>query len=211
MARNRCSVCQFIEQHCLCNLVERLDNQTLVTLLQHPKEATHAKNTGRLLPLVLNNLIIAVGETPDDFSEVSQRTTHQRLVLFPNPASEELSALPASFQTSVTASVATTGANSHGDIKLELIVIDATWRKAKKIYAINPWLHALPSIHLNPAKSSNYQIRKSSLPYSLSTIECVKTCMSMIEGLPSEPFDILFKQFKQNYLKYLPHSLSAAE
>ncbi len=66
-----------------------------------------------------------------------------------------------------------------------LILIDATWRKAKKILHLNSWLQVLPRVELSPDKVSDYLLRKVSKPKTLSSIEAFAAVMNdkTMEGL----------------------------
>jgi DTW domain-containing protein YfiP len=54
-----------------------------------------------------------------------------------------------------------------------LIIIDGTWRKAKRIWHMNPWLAQLPCVSLSNVPKSQYQIRSSSIDGGVSTLEAV--------------------------------------
>ena len=124
-------------------------------MLQHPTEVKHAKNTARLISLVAPATEIVVGETAEDFSAVRKRLQANRhaVVLYPAsdsvPLGESLTAEPID----------------------SVIIIDGTWRKAKKIWLSNPWLHTMRVCHLNDADRSKYLIRSSSEPEGLASIE----------------------------------------
>lgn len=64
-----------------------------------------------------------------------------------------------------------------GDIDFEvkhLIVLDGTWRKAKRMYAENPWLQLLPHLRLDLEKVSLYaEVRRQPRAGYLSTIESI--------------------------------------
>lgn len=56
-------------------------------------------------------------------------------------------------------------------------MIDGTWRKARKICYLNPWLQQLPTIALPDNFTSQYQIRKAEQPGQYSTLEA--TCLAL--------------------------------
>lgn len=53
------------------------------------------------------------------------------------------------------------------------IIIDGTWRKARKILHSNPWLQRIPAYHFASPPPSRYCIRKVPGQDSLSTIEAI--------------------------------------
>ncbi|KAL3690049.1 hypothetical protein R1sor_016358 [Riccia sorocarpa] len=65
----------------------------------------------------------------------------------------------------------------------QLIVLDGTWSKAKRLFYVNPWLHNLPHHRLPPSKgSSRYGIiRKEPKPGCMSTIESIVMALEILE------------------------------
>ncbi|KAL3690027.1 hypothetical protein R1sor_016336 [Riccia sorocarpa] len=65
----------------------------------------------------------------------------------------------------------------------QLIVLDGTWSKAKRLFYENPWLHNLPHYRLPPSKgSSRYGIiRKEPKPGCMSTIESIVMALEVLE------------------------------
>jgi DTW domain-containing protein YfiP len=61
-----------------------------------------------------------------------------------------------------------------------LVIIDGTWRKAKKIWLSNPWLHGMRVCHLNSPISSKYHIRSSRQPDGLASIEAAASALSQL-------------------------------
>jgi DTW domain-containing protein YfiP len=62
------------------------------------------------------------------------------------------------------------------------VVLDATWRKSRKMLALNPALHALPRLSLAAPPPSQYLIRKAHKPGQLSTLEAVCHALAQLEG-----------------------------
>ena len=62
-----------------------------------------------------------------------------------------------------------------------LILIDGTWRKAKKIFMLSKNLHTLPSLKLAPLETSDYRIRKSPSENALSTLEAAVHALQFLE------------------------------
>ena len=152
-------------------------------MLQHPSEATHAKNTARLIELVTETCEINVGETPEDFAEVKKalQTNTGAVVLFPAPQSmalaDELAARPID----------------------TLVILDGTWRKAKKIWLANPWLQQLRVCHLNGHANSDYRIRRSKYPNSLSTLEAAVVALGALESTPTAPLTEAFSAMQSHW------------
>ncbi|MDN4502243.1 tRNA-uridine aminocarboxypropyltransferase [Alteromonadaceae bacterium BrNp21-10] len=160
-----CPQCQFPLKVCLCESIIPIDNSTRLIVLQHPSEVRMAKNTVRLLQLSLARVDVFSGESAKDFASLQtlfQHSITNTAVLYPHEQSLPL--------------------EQHASIHNinTLIVIDGTWRKAYKIWQLNPWLWSLPSFHFEQAPNSNYQ-RVAKQPNSLSTLEATAYALSLIE------------------------------
>lgn len=148
--RQYCQFCGYPQSVCLCAAIHPVSNTIPVLVLQHPSEVKASKNTVRLLSLALKNIEIHVGETEVDFAHLKPRiqaTGTSSILLYPSRES-----LPLSVNPSI-----------GNDISQLIFLIYGTWRKAYKIWCLNPWLHALPCRHLATAPDSQYQ-RKTSIP-----------------------------------------------
>jgi DTW domain-containing protein YfiP len=62
-----------------------------------------------------------------------------------------------------------------------LIFLDATWRKAKRMYLESELLQSLPTVHLQATSLPAYKIRKSPSSKALSTIEAIAETLSVLE------------------------------
>nr|XP_028944757.1 uncharacterized protein LOC103413238 isoform X2 [Malus domestica] len=83
------------------------------------------------------------------------------------------------------------------DIKVKnLIVLDGTWSKAKRMYGENPWLKLLPHLKLNVDKMSLYsEVRLQPKPGFLSTIESIVYALKAVGDSP-EGLDNLLDVFR---------------
>lgn len=159
-----------------------------VLIIQHPQEEKHPFNTGRMAHLCLSNsdLIIAealTSELQDQLLCIPSALLYPSLEWLPDSAKMDKhdfrvrkgEGLSAPFQ--------------------QLIVIDATWRKSKKILHLNPRLQKLPRINLGGDLKSNYTIRQTSISDGLSTIESIAKAMQLLEG--RDEFQLLLKPFEK--------------
>jgi len=82
------------------------------------------------------------------------------------------------------------------EIKLEqLVVLDASWRKSKRMLFSNPILQKLPRLSLSDTPPSQYEVRKSTMPGALSTLESVLEAYKIIE--PKNDLSGLLKPFER--------------
>ena len=160
---------------CICYAIEQLKCAQKIVVLQHPNEANHAKNSARLIPLCLNNVRIVVGESSDDFSELVQACKskpEEFAVFYPSEFSEAFEDNILQFK------------QQRPDT---LIFIDATWRKAYKMWQLNSWLHQLSSWHFVKPPSSRYDVRFTSVKNGLSTLEAVAYTLEAALDLDCSP------------------------
>lgn len=196
MARVLCPQCEYPKGNCLCEFLTPASHQTQVVVLQHPSEVKNAKNTVRLLNLISDNATIIVGESEQDFAELRQQVTTNTssyAVLFPCEEAMDLNEL----ETNSTLSL------KH------LIVIDGTWKKAKKILMLNPWLNDITKVSFTEELDSNYRIRSTTVDGGLSTIEAVAYALNKIEGCATAPFIRALNGLTHSFTKRMPEQIKA--
>lgn len=155
---------------CLCGRIEPQQNQTRVVVLQHPDESSHARGSAIIAELGLQQYTRWVGE---DFTvhaplqQLLQDHGDELVLVFPAENARPLQQV-----------------RTEKSIKL-LLFIDASWRKARKIWQINPQLHRLSCCYLEPAQPSAYRIRKEPKPGYLSTLESIVEALRTVEDAPA--------------------------
>ncbi|CAN4104034.1 unnamed protein product [Withania somnifera] len=78
-----------------------------------------------------------------------------------------------------------------------LIVLDGTWAKAKRMYNENPWLKMLPHVKLDIEKLSLYsEVRRQPRAGYLSTIESIVYALKAVGEKDSEELDHLLDVFE---------------
>lgn len=173
--RATCSHCARPTRNCICALIRPVANQVEVLILQHPDEAPNSKNTAGLLHLSLKNSQLKIGESfaSEDLHNWLFADQKQPLLLYPAIAeykalglAEPQSALPV---------------NQYISNQLRLVVIDATWRKSRKMIYLNHILQSLPRMTLMDTPASLYKIRKAHSENQLSTLEASCYALQQLE------------------------------
>jgi DTW domain-containing protein YfiP len=188
--REMCNRCQYPIKTCICSALSCIENQSRVIVIQDKNEESNAKNTARLLALLLTNFSIVKS---DDF--ISMKQLEEACV--DHPASFALF-FPSNNSDAFESHFPTLQKNNNdapGTIK-NLLFIDGTWRKAKRLYLSNEWLQSLPNFHFNEPLQGLYRIRKTSIDNGLSTLEAVAHVVSRTDGIPSKPFYDLFEKMQ---------------
>lgn len=194
--RASCAACLRAQSACICCWVRPLVSSVELLILQHPLEVANAKNSARLLHLSVAGSVLAVGEA------------------FDAGALDAL--LHAGGRTPVLLYPATPGAPVPAALpppeRLRLVLLDATWRKSRKMLYLNPVLQQLPRLALSAMPASNYRIRKAHAPDQLSTLEAGAHALGQVEGDADRyaPLFAAFDGFVGQQAAYLPHPSSPA-
>ncbi|WP_066964222.1 tRNA-uridine aminocarboxypropyltransferase [Microbulbifer sp. Q7] len=181
MPREICPTCQRPLKVCYCSALVRIPNRIQVLIIQHPQEQKHPFNTGRMAHLCLDHSNLVVAESLSDAALAELLKPHSAL-LYPS-----LSWLPEVSQVEP--------GTPQAQALEQLVVIDATWRKSKKMLHLHPVLQQLPRVSFEGALHSNYQVRHSSLENSLSTIESIAKAMQVLE--PDTDFQTILQPFEK--------------
>lgn len=154
MKRASCNRCKRPINYCYCDALTPTPALVDIIILQHPSEVKHPLNTARIVVNGIENAQLWVGE---DFTEHAQLnallSTKRCALLFPTQDAQSSETFLPRFQPEV------------------IIVLDGTWRKAKKIYFSTPALQNLPALVIHSAQRSNYRLRKAPSNGALSTVE----------------------------------------
>lgn len=145
---------------------------TEVLILQHPLEEHHAKNSARLLHLSLPRSRMVVGEAFDDAALQALMPQPRYTVLLYPPTQYPDHATPATLDPQQLADPA----------NVRLVVLDATWRKSRKMLHLSPALQRLPRLALDAMPDGRYTIRKAHQPGQLSTLEATCAALAQLEG-----------------------------
>jgi len=160
MSRPRCPACLHPPSTCLCDLVRPVHSRIELLILQHPLEELQAKNTARLLHLCLaprSELLVGEQFGPGllDPARLSAAA-----LLYPG---EGGGPWPRGWQPS------------------RLVLLDGTWRKSRKMLALNPALQALPRFSWAGPAVSRYSVRRAQRPDQLSTLEAAALALQELD------------------------------
>ena len=170
-----CPTCQRPRSTCICHWTTPTASAVELLILQHPLEVHHAKNSARLLHLSLPGSRLAVGETfdPAELARLLSAGGRVPLLLYPDT--------PGDAALGIAAPPPPDPALAHAPAALRLVVLDATWRKSRKMLYLNPLLQRLPRLALREAPPSAYRIRKAHAPHQLSTLEASVHALAQLE------------------------------
>ncbi|MBB4842604.1 DTW domain-containing protein YfiP [Paucibacter oligotrophus] len=156
-----CRACELPLAACLCAWVRPVDNRVELIVLQHPQEQHQAKGTVRLLQRCLSRCRVLVGEGFDE-ALLAPLLGAGTALLYPMDAT------------------ALAGATA-GPVQ-RLILLDATWRKSRKMLQLNPRLQTLPRLALTELPPSGYAIRRAQRPEQRSSLEAAALALQQLEA-----------------------------
>lgn len=205
MKRTSCASCQRPKVTCICHLSVQTNNQIHVVILQHPSEVKQTKGSVTLLNQSLNSSEVFIGEDFTDSSELHHRLSRFKKVAVLYPSDNAVEATPEVFFNKEAS-------NSAYDLHTNeiiltdccLILLDGTWKKAYKMFMLNPFLQDLAHITLPDNLVGNYTIRKTQKQGALSSLEACCYALSAIENQNSkyQPLLTAFNEFNLMQLAY---------
>jgi DTW domain-containing protein YfiP len=186
--RATCGACLRAQSACICRFVARVDSSVELLVLQHPLEVRNAKNSARLLHLCLPGSRLVVGEAfdPASLEAVLHADGRTPLLLYPETPGEAALGLPV--PPAIDAALLARPGS------LRLVLLDATWRKSRKMLYLNSSLQHLPRLALRELPPSAYRIRKAHAPDQLSSLEAAAYALSQLESRPGH-YAPLFEAF----------------
>jgi DTW domain-containing protein YfiP len=172
--RKLCPRCEKPLATCLCSEITPLANKVQVTIYRHTSEVKKAIGTAGLCRLGLSHCQIV----DTDIVKLSAQPDRRRVLLF--PPMESITHQPDKLIT--TPQLCELAAPSD----IELIVLDGSWKKARKMYYLSDDLHGLAKLQLSGAYTGAYRIRKAEKPGQYSTLEAVTFALMELEQAPDK-------------------------
>lgn len=158
----RCQRCWVRLEHCVCAVVPRVEPRTGVIVVRHAREAMKSTGTVRVAALALPNAHVLEYEEDGEpaRAQLSGLLTPGTHVLFPSEPT-----------------VPWDGAQVD-----RLVVLDGTWRQARRMFHRLPALHALPRLALPPKAEAVLRLRDSATEGGRSTLEALADALARLEG-----------------------------
>ncbi len=157
---HHCKRCYLNEAICLCDAIPRVPTRTEVLIVRHVAELRLTSNTGRFVALALpNSRILEYGGGPE-FDDTELREDGSVLLYSATGAPQPL---------------------PEGPIR-RLIVLDGSFRQARRMYKRIDALRGLPELALPPPAVVPVRLRQPPAPHGLSTLEAVAHALALLEG-----------------------------
>lgn len=152
-------------------------------VLQHPREQRAPKGSARLLHLAVAGSQLLAGERWASAPVQARGDDRLNLLLYPpTPGDGALPAPPPLLQP------------LPPPAGLRLVVLDATWRKSRRMLYESPWLQGLPRLALTAPPPSRYHVRRARGDDQRSTFEAAVLALAQLHG-PAWPAERLWPVF----------------
>ena len=157
-----CPRCLLQLEICVCGVMPRVEARTEVVLIRHITELNLTSNTGRFAALALpkSRILEYGGGEPFDPAPVTAPRT--ALLYCSGPARSLPRPLPF--------------------VPERLVVLDGSFRQARRMYKRVPELRDLPEFSLPAPRVTPTRLRKPPQPEGMSTIEAIAAALSALEG-----------------------------
>jgi tRNA-uridine aminocarboxypropyltransferase len=155
-----CKRCLLQLEICVCKALPRVDARTEIVLIQHVTEQFLTSNTGRFAALALPKSRIFAYGGGEAFDPEPLCAPGSMLLYSSGPApGRPLPFLPE-----------------------RLIVLDGSFRQARRMYKRVPQLRELPEFRLPAPRVTPTRLRRPTQPEGMSTIEAIAAALSTLEG-----------------------------
>ena len=181
MKRSLCTRCSQPTTTCYCHTLRSVTNDWPVLILQHPNEAKHALGTARIAALSLTNCQLFTATTPENSRALlAQLAAKETLLVYPSADARGLGELLA--KKPIAQSNHSPSTVTHAPC-YQLLFLDGTWRKTRRMLFESPLLRQLPKLTFTPdqAQLSRYRIRKAPSVNCLSTLESIALVLATLE------------------------------
>ena len=172
-----CFRCYMRTETCVCPILPAVQTRTEFLILRHVWESERPSNTGRLAALAMPNAQIIqcgggdrIGLAPLDETLLRMANTW---LLWPDG----------------------TGAQPGLPSPERIVVLDATWQQARRLYSRTPALQAMPRLVLPFPDKSRKRLRDPHRADGMSTIEAIAAAVAVLEGKEvAEPLERLYDE-----------------
>lgn len=190
----RCPLCLLPVPDCMCAAKPEASSRSAFCFVMYKGEAYKPTNTGRLIADV----------APENFAFVWDRTQPdpELLALLQNPRYAPIVVFPQQYAEAQRC----IDSVSTGDKIPLFVMLDGTWREAKKMFSKSPYLDSFPVLGIQPEHSSLYQLREAAHEHQLCTAEVGIAVLELAGDLQaSSDLADYFAVFRKNYIAGKPH------
>ncbi|PMR69212.1 tRNA-uridine aminocarboxypropyltransferase [Halomonas heilongjiangensis] len=190
----RCPGCHLPELNCLCPYRVTAVSEARVWLLTHAMEHHKPTNTGRLIRDVLPDTEVFTWyrTVPDErLLALLDDPRYCPFVIFPDDQPD--------YADRVVGMAAVSRVKQEERIPV-FILLDGTWRQARRIFRKSPYLDDLPVLPLATARQTRYRLRKPASAAHLCTAEVAAELLRQSgDAAAADTLDDYFDAFNDSY------------
>lgn len=184
-----CNRCGLPIINCICHKLTKVSTKAKLWILSSEREFYRPSNTARLLKLINpDSTEIFLWErtkSPEQLIEKIRMEKYTTFVLFPTET-DELEIRKVKYERT--------------DKIPAFILLDGTWKEARKIFRKSAFLKGLPIVSIEPNYASNYDLRRGAAKGNLCTIEAAIEILKMNdESEASQTIEGNFNFFLKSY------------
>jgi len=189
----RCENCRIALKHCICQYKPKCHSKATFLLLMWDDEVLKPSNTGRLIADLITDthaFIWKRTEVDETLLSLINDPTYQPFVVFPADYANE--------HQQVIHQVADIKPPAKQPL---FILLDGSWREAKKMFRKSPYLEKFPVLSINlDTQNERYRLRKANGDDRLATAEVAAHVLrSFGEEENGDLLDLWFDTFSQQY------------
>lgn len=174
--QTHCPRCYLRREICICPILPSVRTRSEFLILRHIREAHRPSNTGRLAALAMpNSRIIPCGGGDRiglSLLEDKGLQAPDTWLLWPDGPGIKPETLPG-----------------------RVVVLDATWHQARRLFRQTPLLQSLPRLMLPQPAPDRNRLRDQRRPDGMSTIEAIAAAVAVLEGAETaRPLEELYDE-----------------
>ncbi|MFQ3230557.1 tRNA-uridine aminocarboxypropyltransferase [Reinekea sp.] len=190
-AVRRCAFCRIDAEFCICAFKPELSSNAGFLLLYYDDEVLKPSNSGRLIADLI----------PDTFAFIWQRTSVEQALLevLADPQWQPMVIFPEEYAAEGRSVFRKSIVIEQGKRPL-FILLDGSWREAKKMFRNSEYLDKFPVLAFNPEQKSRYLVRTASYEHHLATAEVAAAALTLLGEVRNGEFlDTWFDVFSYRY------------
>lgn len=190
----RCDHCQLPVLNCLCLYQVKAESDARVWLLTHRMEHFKPTNTGRLIRDVLptTQVFTWYRTAPDaQLAALLADPRYAPFVVFPDDQPDYADRV---------VDIEAVHAAKHEARTPVFIILDGTWRQARRMFRKSPYLDTLPVLPLRTERETRYRLRKPASKAHLCTAEvAIELLRQGGDMVAADVLDDYFEVFNDSY------------
>ncbi len=195
----RCDICRLPALNCLCPYRVQAESLTRFWLITHSLEHLKPTNTGRLIADVLPSTEVFTWYRTAPDEQLLELLADERFapfVIFPDDQPDYADRV-VGMEAVHDAKDPATGTGARIPV---FIILDGTWRQARRIFRRSPYLDGLPVLPLATERETRYRLRKPASKAHLCTAEvAVELLRQAGDGDAGQVLDDYFDAFNDSY------------